>query len=495
MTKILLIYPNIVESPKDISIGLATISALLKKHKHKVQLLDSTFHKITEQQIKHKLKEFQPDLVGITAATNDLHYAIHICKQIKQIHNELNKNTNTSSNQIPILCGGYHATIAPEDIIKQDCFDAVCIGEGEYPILELVNNIEKSKEKKNGKSKQNYNTNIKNIWFKIKDNKGNIKIIKNKLRPLQQDLDKLPFPDRNIFDYQTYLNYNKGIATFIASKGCPFGCAYCINNFLLKEYTNLGKYLRFRTADSIIKEIKQVIDKYKDQIKEIEFYDDTFTLNKKLVKEFSEKYSKQIGIPFNINIRAGSVTKQDFVHLKNAGCYRVSIGIESGDEFIRNKIMKRNQTDQQIIDTFKWAREAGLQTYSFNMVGLPYETEKTIKATIKLNKKCEPDFIGVSIFNAYKGTELYGLCEKNNWLIKDIAAKSYFQSTNVKLPSISIKELKKMRDRFGFLVYKGSRPLRAYLDLFDKSFIKIPGYLKLRSLITKLGMKRLLKML
>ncbi len=469
---ILLIYPNIVESPKDISLGLGLISSLLKKDGHSVDLLDSTFDRITKHKIKHKLQTFRPDLVGITVATNDLSYGIWICNQIKKI-----------DSKTPIVCGGYHATIAPEDIIKQDCFDVVCIGEGEYPILELANSIQKGK----------INTNIRNMWFKIKDSKGNIKIKKNKLRPLQQNQDKLPFTDRKLFDYEKYLNYNKGIATFIASKGCPFGCAYCINNFLLKKYKGLGKYLRFRSADSIIKEIKQVLKTYNNQIREIEFYDDTFTLNKQLVKEFSKKYKKQICIPFNINIRAGSVTKQDLILLKNAGCYRVSIGIESGDEFIRNKVMKRNQTEKQIIDTFKWCREVGLQTYSFNMVGLPYETKKTIRATIELNKKCKPDFVGVSIFNAYKGTELYDLCEKNGLLLKDIAAKSYFQSTNVKLPNLSINELKKIRDRFGFEVYKDSRQIRAYLDLFDKTFINIPGYLMLRSLITKFGMKKLLK--
>ncbi len=469
MTKILLIYPNIVESPKDISLGLATISALLKKHKHDVQLLDSTFSPITKNQIKQKLYSFRPDLVGITAATNDFHYAIHICKQIKHIN-----------PKISIICGGYHATIAPDDIIKQDCFDMCCIGEGEYPFLELANSISRGK----------VNKNIKNIWFKV----GN-RIKKNKLRPLVKDLDKLPFPDRVLFDFSTYLDYNKGIATFMASKGCPFACAHCINNFLIKKYKGLGKYLRFRTADSIIKEIKQVLQKFGGIIKEIEFYDDTFTLNKRLVKEFSKKYKNEIGIPFNINIRAGSVTKKDLIHLKQAGCVRVSIGLESGDGFIRNKILKRYQTENQIIDTFKWARESGLQTYSFNMVGIPYETKETIKRTIELNKKCKPDFVGVSIFNAYKGTELYDLCEKNGWLIKDIAAKSYFQSTNVKLPTVSIKQLKKIRDKFGFLVYKDSRPLRAYLDLFDKTFIKIPGYLKSRSFITKLGMKKLLKKL
>jgi len=459
--KVLLIYPNVVESPKDISLGLGIISAMLKQKNHKVGLIDTTF-RITKKEIIKKIKTFNPDLVGVTAATNDLYNAINICTLIKKIKN------------IPIVCGGYHATIAPEDIIKQDCFDIAAIGEAEYSFLKLIRSIEKGK----------INYNLKNLWFK---NKG--KIIKNPIGNLNQDLDKLPFADREFFDYQKYINSNRGLATFMSSKGCPFVCTYCINKVLIEKYKGKGAYLRFRSINNLFEEIKNVIKKY--QVKEIEFYDDTFTLDKKRLKEFCERYPKEINLPFYINARVNAVTKEDFQILKKAGCVRVSIGIESGDTKIRNPVLKRNQTEEQIINTFKWAKEAGLKTYSFNMIGIPYETNESIKKTIELNRKVNPDYIGVSIFNAFKGTELYNLCLEKNWL-NNTYSKSYFQSTNIKHPNFTSKQLKKIRDRFGFEVYRYKNKKRAYIDLIDKKLTKVPFYTKLRSLLIEKGIKKLI---
>jgi len=460
--KIVLVYPNVVESPKDISLGLGIISALLKKEGHQVRLIDTTF-KISNKEIIKIIRSFNPDLIGVTAATNDLHNAIRICKLIKEI------------KDVPIICGGYHATVAPNDILKKDCFDIVAIGEAEHSVLELIKSIEKGK----------INYKIKNLWFK-KDNK----IIKNELRELNQDLDKLPFSDRKIFKYQKYINSNRGLATFISSKGCPFECSYCINKVLMNKYKGKGKYLRFRSINNLLKEIKEVLSNYK--VKEIEFYDDTFTLNKERIKEFCKKYSKEIEVPFYINARVNAVTKEDFVLLKKAGCVRVSIGIESGDPYIRNEILKRNQTDEQIINTFRWAKEAGLKTYSFNMIGVPYENEDSIKKTIELNRKVKADYIGVSIFNAFKGTELYNLCIKNNWL-KNTYSTSYFQSTNVNHPNFTIKRLKKIRDQFGFEVYKKTNKKRAYIDLIDKKLTKIPLYTKIRSMLIEKGIKKIIE--
>ena len=130
--KILLIYPNVVESPKDMSLGLGIISAMLKKEGHKVELIDTTF-KISKKEIIEKVKMFNPDLVGVTAATNDLYNAINICNMIKKI------------KPIPIVCGGYHATIAPEDIIQQNCFDMAAIGEAETSFIKLADSIDKKK--------------------------------------------------------------------------------------------------------------------------------------------------------------------------------------------------------------------------------------------------------------------------------------------------------------------------------------------------------------
>jgi len=458
---VLLVYPNVIESPKDLSIGLGIISAVLKQKSHKVELIDTTF-KISKKQIINKIKNFNPDVVGVTAATNDLYNAINICNLIKRIKN------------IPIVCGGYHATIAPEDIIKQDCFDIAAIGESEYSFLDLISSMEKGK----------INYKIKNLWFKKQG-----KIIKNPIGNLNQDLDKLPFADREIFDYQKYIDSNRGLATFMSSRGCPFKCTYCINKVLIEKYKGKGKYVRFRSVKNLFQEIKQVIKRYK--VKEIEFYDDTFTLNKSYLKEFCKRYPKEINLPFYINARVNAVTKEDFQLLKKAGCVRVSIGVESGDTKIRNPVLKRNQSEEQIINTFKWAKQIGLETYSFNMIGIPYETKESIKKTIELNRKINPNYVGVSIFNAFKETELYDLCLKKNWLNKKYS-KSYFQSTNVKHPNFTIKQLKKIRDRFGFEVYKHKNKKRAYIDLFDKKLMKFPFYTRLRSFLIEKGIKKIL---
>ncbi|MFA7707790.1 MAG: radical SAM protein, partial [Candidatus Pacearchaeota archaeon] len=261
------------------------------------------------------------------------------------------------------------------------------------------------------------------------------------------------------------------------------------NKVLIEKYKNKGKYLRFRSITNLLEEIKQVIKKY--NVKEIEFYDDTFTLDKKRLKEFCERYSKEIKLPFYINARVNAVTKEDFQMLKKAGCVRASIGIEAGDSNIRNPVLKRNQTEEQIINTFKWAKEAGLKTYSFNMIGIPYETRESIQKTIELNRKINPDYVGVSIFNAFKGTELYNLCLEKNWLTNTYSA-SYFQSTNVRHPNFTVKQLKKIRDRFGFEVYKNKNKKRAYIDLIDKKLTKVPFYTRLRSLLIERGIKKLI---
>jgi len=460
--KILLIYPNIVESPKDISAGLATLISVCKKAGHKTALIDTTF-KISDSEILQKAKSFQPELIAFTTATNDFAYACHIAGLLKK------------QFKVPIIAGGFHPTIAPEEAISKPCFDMICLGEGEKALLELATNLEKNKSIDK----------IKNLWIKKSG-----KIIKNPLRPLISDLDKVPCPDRGLFDYKKYLDWNHGTATFISTRGCPFQCTYCINHFLMKKYSNKGPYVRFRSIDNLLGEVKQVLEKYGEHVKNIEFYDDTFTLNKERIKEFCKRYPKEIGLPFNINARVNAVKPEMFQILKDAGCVRVSIGLESGDEHIRNKILKRNMSDSQIIETFRAAKKAGLKTYSFNMVGIPFETKQSIQKTIELNKKCQPDFVGVSIFNAFKGTEIYDVCEKNNWLRKKYAT-SYFRESNINHPNFTTNQLRKIRNSFGFKVFISYRPLRAFADLIDRNLSQIDSYIAIRSkIIEKLKLLR-----
>jgi anaerobic magnesium-protoporphyrin IX monomethyl ester cyclase len=457
---ILLIYPNITEYPIDMSNGLASISAVLKSAGHQVELLDFTF-KPNAHKIVQVLYDVSPALIGIPVSSNDFDYAIAVCSFIK-------KHSNA-----PIVCGGWHTTIATEEVLNRNCFDIAVIGDGEYAMLEIATSVQNNLELDS----------ILGVWFK-RDGK----IIKNPLRPLMNDISQLPIPDKELFAVDKYLRLNRGLATFITSLGCPFECSYCINHVLMNKF---GKkdYIRYKSVDYLIKEIQSITQRYK--VREIEFYDDTFTLNKMRLLRFCDVYKNIIKLPFHVNTRVDTIDEEIVLALKKAGCNRIAMGIESGDRFIRNTILKRNQTDESIINAFLLVKKVGIQTLSFNMLGIPFETYESINQTIQLNRKCKPDFVAISIFNAFERTDLHDLCKRNGWL-KSSNGMAIFKTSNVKHPNFTIKELKKMRDRFGYEVFKAYNYKRALIDLIDKTLANHKLYVKFRSFLIRWGIKKLL---
>lgn len=461
--RILLIYPNITDYPVDISYGLASISAKLKSDGHEIDLIDSTFG-ITQKAIRHKLLSFNPQLIGIPVASNDFEYCVKISTYVKFI------------TPVPIICGGYHTTLDPDDVLKEPCFDIAVIGEGEYTFSEIAGRFSEDGEAADLSE-------ITGIRYKKSG-----EIVANPLRCLNTQPDNLPFPDKDLFDYKRYVILNRGLGTFITSFGCPFKCTYCINKALIQKFGN-ENFVRFKSVEYLLEEIQQVVHRYK--LREVEFYDDTFTLNRERLKNFCEDYPKKIGLPFYINSRVDTIHPEQYPMLKQAGCKRISFGIECGDDFIRNEVLKRNQSDEQIIKAFQLARSQGIQTLSYNMVGIPLETKESIQKTIELNRKCLPDFVAVSIFNAYKGTEVYEFCKEKGWL-QNIRGRSYFQTSNLKHPNFSLRELKTIRDDFGYHVFKRRNLKRAFIDRIDKRLLKVRPYQQIRSFLIRKGFKKYL---
>jgi len=351
----------------------------------------------------------------------------------------------------------------------KECIDMVCIGEGEDALLELVQSMEKGEK----------NTTIQNIWIK-----ENGRIIKNGPRHLREDLDAMPYPDLSIYDYPRYLKHRNRIASIHAHRGCPYQCSYCINPTFQKLYKGLGQFVRYRSADKIIDEMKKVVQDF--SVREVNIFDDTFTLNKKGVKEFCEKYKKEIGLPFNVNGRINNISEELLQDLSEAGCIRVLIGLESGDPLIRNEVLKKNLTDEQIIDGCKLIKKYGIELYTFNMIGIPGETKQSIKKTIALNRRVRPNFLVASIFTAYKGTELYEKCKKEG-LLKETTQStgSYYSNSNVRHPSLSIRKLRFIHKWFGFFVFITYDIKRAFIDLFDRYLRTNRSYIRLRASLMK----------
>lgn len=426
---ILLILPKI-NSGCQWNVGLAFISAILKKNGYNVELFEMYDYEKEIAELLDKIKKYQPKIIGITANSHQFYYA-------KKITREAKKNFN-----IPVFIGGVHATLRPDSINEESSIDGVCIGEGELPFLELVNRI---------RSKKSY-LDVKNFWFK--DGK---KIIKNKLRPLIQNLDSLPIPDRSIFDY--FSAEHKKTPRFIFSRGCPFECTYCCNHAFKKIYKELGPYIRFRSVKLALDEIEDLKKKYNFEYFKLD--DDTFSLNRAWLREFCEELGKKKwGLTFECNVRPGTVNEGDMKFLKKASCQMIKIGIETGSPELRKEILKRSFSNEDIIKTFELAKKYDIETYSFNMIGVPGETLDTIKQTIDLNKKIQPDLMQVTAFYPYPETVLGDMCFKKGY-VKRTQEDSYMSKSVLKLPTISSKEIEREVREFKFNVYNAYNKKKA----------------------------------
>jgi len=366
--------------------GVGYLSAALKNLGHETDLLlepptDMYFNipLLNMIDVKKKLLKkavaYKPDLIAFSSTT----YAFpHVRKMMAMIKSKLD---------VPIIIGGVHATTLPEHTLKNSSADMVCIGEGDEAIVDVVNALE------TGKSCDD----IKNIWVKKKDGI----IIKNEIRPLIEDLDKLPLPDNEIFAKYNCISSEYNIMT---SRGCPFNCTYCCNNFYRQIYKDKGTYVRRKSPENVITELKDAKEKYK--IKSVYFWDDVFITNKKWLLEFTDMYVREIRLPFHCLSRPENVTSETIQILKRGGCKRINIGLESGSKRVRSEILNRHMTNERIIEAARLIKEAGIDLVFFNLFGIPGETEDEMMETVNLNLKINPSGLFTFSLTPFPGLDI-----------------------------------------------------------------------------------------
>lgn len=362
--------------------SIPILSSLVKRDGHDAELIE--FGLNSKKAIK-KLISYHPDIIMYSICSNQ-------AKRYLEINQILKKKINFFS-----LFGGPHPTFFPS-FIEERGVDAICRGEADVTFPQFLKNFGKD---------ATYKT--KNFLFK-KDNQ----IIENPLENLVENLDSLPFPDRDIIYSNSYFLANTPIKTFSAGRGCPFNCSYCFNHVFNTMYIGNGEILRTKSVDYLIKEIKKVKEKY--PLKFIKFHDDIFGLNKEWLRDFSDKYPKEIGLPFLCYLRPSIVTEDYCRELKKAGCYSICIAIECGNEKIRREILNRNITDEQIVNAVGILRKFKIKIYTLNIVGLPTETYEDMIKTIRINQRVKTDFADVSIFQPYPGTRITEYCLKHGYL-------------------------------------------------------------------------------
>jgi len=356
---------------------------------------------------------YNPDVLAYGLYSNEAAVAIERLNKIKREINPF------------VVVGGMHATFFPESV-KEESIDAACIGEGEYAILELCEKLRQG---------ESY-TSVASLWIKT-----NGTIIKNDIRPFIKGLDSLPFPDREIFYRKSEELRTTPLKHFFSSRGCPYPCSFCF----AEQYSAMNNdkdFCRFHSPEYLIKQIKEIKDKY--PLDTIKFFDSTFTLNYTHVRTFLPLYKKEIGLPYLICSRFDRITDEIAKLLKETGCDRLGIGLESGDESMRNNVLKKRLKDEDIYKGAAILNKYGLRVETTNMIGLPGETLKQAFKTIKMNQKIKVRFAQFCIFIPEPKTELARYCVKHGYLKKDFDFKNLPRSYHSGESPLKQKDIKKL---------------------------------------------------
>ena len=318
------------------------------------------------------MREFKPDLVGITAFSVKWPSARRIAAVAKDCN-----------PQVPVVMGGQHATIMTDDVLSDPNFDFVVRGEGEETLSAFVAQLE-------GEQKWE---DVAGLSFK-----SHGQVIHNPSRPLASQLDELPFPARHcLYDVENYESHALG--KLFASRGCPYQCNYCgTQNIWTFE-------VRHHSEERIIEEIRRVKQQFGTTY--FTFFDDVFGLDRKrAIKLCREMSQAKLGIRWDCLTRSNLVTDELLSAMKQAGCTKIDMGVESGSDKILKDTRKALDT-KRILDGARLIKKHGIFLYAFFMVGLPTETEEDVEQTLSLLEELKPDWAGISIFTPIPGTAIY----------------------------------------------------------------------------------------
>jgi len=400
--------------------GLASLTAALRQGGHTV-----TFHHLSTDEpaeiVTGQALKNNPDIVGYSLVTDQRRY--------------LGKYSNAVSEQSDVLqvAGGIHPTIDPMDVLNIGSIQGVCIGEGEWTFPNLLDKLDNRKLVFASEG----------FWWRNDEGK----IEQNPVPPLDPDLSTLPYPDYSIFDVDAITRTSSGWMAMALIRGCPHNCSYCCNHVLRSIYPNKKDYVRIPRVEYAIGIIKHNLSFYPN-VKGIIFADDLLIFDREWFKRFGERYRSEVGLPFACNARIEYLTEKNCMTLSKAGCVLALVGVESGNEWVRKNLLNRRYKNDQIIGVFRRLKHFGIQTFSYNMLGLPFETKRQMKDTLSLNRRIKPHMGAVFYFTPYPGTRLYSICKEFD-LLNDSGEVSsgYLERPRIKLTHCKPKNCTKLYNK------------------------------------------------
>lgn len=360
-------------------LGLMYLASSLEQDENDVKILDCELEN-GYKEFPDYIRRYAPHIIGITSTTPLHHLAMELFNIIKKIN-----------KRIVTVCGGAHTTALGAQVLGEcESIDIACIGEGEITIKEICKNIDNLSE-------------VEGIIYR-----DGVSIVKNPPRKLIEDIDEIPFPARHLVKLKEYRFSvpGKGIVPITpirTTRGCPYKCVFC------SQHCIFGHGIRSRSIDNIIKELNDII--YNHKINDLIFYDDTFGLNKKLIYELADVVRRK-KLRFTIEgwTRADVIDDKFMSELKTIGLTRLSIGVESGNQHILDAIRKGTSLEK-IREAYEIASKYGIETKMSIIFGLPFETKKTIRETIRFMKSLRCYQAYVNVATPFPGTEFYTMAK------------------------------------------------------------------------------------
>ena len=383
----------------DPPLGLAYLAANLKKNKIGVEIVDADAMRLSFDDVANFIAEKTPRYVGITAVTLDIYSAAQLAHKIKQ-----------RIKNITIILGGVHLTAVPRETMEKFTqFDIGIIGEGETTLLEVIQALNEKRDLNK----------IDGLVYR-----ANGEIAFTQPRKMNYSLDSYPppawdsipgFPQN--YPVPPYSMHNSPSCSLVTSRGCGRRCTFCFQG-------TMGRTLRFHGAEYVLDIIKQLYYRY--GIRDLRIVDDQFLAHRKRTEKICTMLIKEnLNLTFSCLARIDTIDPQLLHLLKEAGCRQINFGIESGSQQILD-LIKKDTKLEEIVQAVRWTKKEGIRTLGYFMLGLPTETESTIKESIAFAKKLLLDDISIFLLTPFPGTELHHSAHQYGTFKKDWKSMSLF---------------------------------------------------------------------
>ncbi len=357
-------------------LGVMYLGSALKMDGHEVAFVVAA--RLGAKKLRAYVREFAPHVIGYSVMTGEHISVLKINHSLKQEFAFLS------------VLGGPHPTFYPEVIREEGC-DAVCVGEGDLAFPDFCRRVERGEA----------------YWETPNfDVKKDGRVFTNPPRPLIEDLDTLPLPDRDLMYQGDPPLAREGRKMFFSTRGCPFRCSYCFNHAYNNLYKREGPLMRFRSPEAFVDEICRLRERY--PVDYVVIGDDTFLIRPKdWLDRFCATYKERLGLPFACAARAGLVTEERIAQLRSVGLHTCGMGLECGDEEICRTVVQRDETNEEKIVAAKIIQDLGIKLIAFNLSGLPvpnsYETDLK---TLDLNIRMQPTYALAGLVYPYPRTDI-----------------------------------------------------------------------------------------